>query len=188
MEMNLKILRTKPKLIKQIAGYIDKNKAVEARSFMDKYFPSTKLRFCHDRIILEIADVLLSIVEDDESEYIEYMKDIRKSANSLITNYQEQKRNARDELTRTINNDKTNYMLLNMLRNIEERAELDYGPETIERLLAQMDAREKYNSYVDGYEYERYIAYSWLKTEITNTLSDNTHEVVKNLNKPYDEK
>ncbi len=39
-----------------------------------------------------------------------------------------------------------------------------------------------------GYEYERYIAYSWLKTEITNTLSDKTHEVVKNLNKPYDEK
>ena len=79
-------------------------------------------------------------------------------------------------------------MLLNMLLNIEERAKLDYGPETIERLLAQMDAREKYNSYVDGYEYERYIAYSWLKTEITNTLSDKTHEVVKNLNKPYDEK
>ena len=169
MKMNLLILARNEHLVVQLNKFVEKNKPDDARALLSHYFPSRAIRFANDRIILEMADLLSSIAEDPEPKA--YLQSLRRSTQNLIRHYLHNKRLAKEHNAYVNYRCQKDYMAMTR----EQRAACGYTPMMIKDFLTQLDSRENYHSYMDGYEYEHYQAYEWLLHQIDETLSGQTH-------------
>lgn len=172
MKMNLRIFVNKPKLVQQLEFAVDKHNVDKARDVLSKYFPSINIQLAHNKLIMEMADLIVSIAEEDVDYRDEYMSDIKKSTLQLISQYHKKKEAAERNLYRVMSKSNINYTMYTE----EERDTLNYDDKTIQTILEQLDARDRYNNIMSGYEHEQYLLYNWLSNQITETLAGDTHE------------
>lgn len=182
MKMNLIILSKNKRLSKQLAGYVEKNNAEKCREFLIKYFPSNSLPHVHDRLILEMADLFASLQDDEDVN--QTLADYSESVQSIISRYYQKKDSASKKLSKVYRQSKTNYVHMSR----KQRASIGYTPETVDTLLKQLDAKEEYAQYTEGYEYERYQLHEWLRYYINEAISGQTHTVMttKRVTNPSD--
>jgi len=172
MKMNLIILSKNKRLSKQLSGFVEKDNVEKCREFLIKYFPSNSLNHAHDRLVVEMGDLVASLY--DEPDVTQALTDYSESVQQIITRYHRQKEAASQTLSKVYRQSKTNYVHMNR----EQRAAIGYTPETVEVLLKQLDAKEQYEQYTDGYEFERYQLHEWLRYHINEALSGRTHTVI----------
>lgn len=171
MKMNLIVLSKNKRLSKQLSGYVEKDNVDKCREFLARYFPTNSFLHAHDRLVLEMADLVVSLcgdpdIEDTLTEYSECVQDI-------ITRYHRQKDEASKTLSRVYRQSNANYVHMSR----KERAAIGYTPETVDQLLRQLDAREIYSQFTEGYEFERYQIHEWLRYYINEALAGITHTV-----------
>ena len=171
MKMNLIVLSKNKRLSKQLSGYVEKDNVDKCREFLTKYFPSTSFLHAHDRLVLEMADLVASLYEDPDIE--DTLTAYSESIQDMITRYHRQKDEASKTLSRVYRQSKTNYVHMSR----KERAAIGYTPETVDHLLKQLDAKERYGQFTEGYEYERYQIHEWLRYYINEALAGITHTV-----------
>lgn len=177
MKINLLLLAKNKKLSTQLETYVDTDKAEKARDFLNKYFPSQVFLYANDGIIMEAADILASL-QYELDDFDGYLNMLNESASRLIDTYHEKKQKAKDQLSRLNYHSKRKYNLMSR----DQIRELSYDETMISELLTYLDARENYQMYSDGYEYERYKINSWIKNQIIETQTNNTHDSI-NFNK-----
>lgn len=187
MKMNLITFAKNKRLSSQLATYVEKDQVEKCRDWIMLYFPSRAIRYGHDRIVMEMADLLASL--RDEPDLTQYLDECSRNVQTLITQYHRKKEDASKQLSRVYRQSKTNYVHMTK----EQRASVGYTPETVDILLKQLDAKEKYERYTQGYEFERYQAYEWLRYQINETLAGRMHTVIiekkkNNVVKPCIEK
>lgn len=178
MKMNLIMLSKNKLLMGQIKRYASSNKADSARAFLTHYFPSDAIRFANDKIIMEMADLISSL--SDEPDVTEYLQSLKLSTEHLIKFYFRKKYEAEERNT-FVNYHRT-HKYASMTR--EQRQRYGYTPQMIHEYLQQLDAREAYHCYMEGYEYEHYQAYEWLLHQIKETLSGHKHETAQTIKDP----
>lgn len=145
-----------------------------------KYFPSNSLQHAHDRLIIEMADLFASL--HDEPDIAQTLNDYSESVQSMISRYHRQKEVASKQLSKVYRQSKTNYVHMNKT----QRASIGYTPETVEHLLKQLDAKEQYEQYTEGYEFERYQLHEWLRYCINEALVGRTHTVMNKKKQPVE--
>lgn len=69
MKINLFKLAENARLSRQIMGYVDNNKPEDARSFILRYFPSFSMTTVNDRVILNAADFLAGLRDEQDAEF-----------------------------------------------------------------------------------------------------------------------
>lgn len=178
MKMNLITLSKNQRLMGQLKRYVSSNKADSARAFLAHYFPSESIYFADDKIIMEMADLLSSL--SDEPDIMEYLQSLKSSTERLIKFYLHKKREAANR--NTFVNCHSTHKYTYMTR--EQRQRYGYTPQMIHEYLQQLDAREAYHSYTEGYEYEHYQVYEWLLHQINETLSGRKHEIAQIVKDP----
>lgn len=171
MKMNLIVLSKNKRLSKQLTGYVEKDNVDKCREFLTKYFPTASFLHAHDRLILEMADLVASLYGDPDIE--DTLTAYSESVQDIITRYHRQKEEASKTLSRVYRQSKANYVHMSR----EERAAIGYTPETVDQLLKQLDAKERYGQFTEGYEYERYQIHEWLRYYINEALAGVTHTV-----------
>lgn len=170
-KMNLLILAKNKELSTRLIRYVENENAEKCRTFLMKYFHGQSIRYGHDRLVMEMADLFASLYDDPDIEQTLY--DYSESVQNRITHYHKKKEEASKTLSKVYRRSKTNYVQMSR----EERAAIGYTPETVSELLKQLDAKENYARYIDGYEFERYRMYEWLRYHINEALSGRTHIV-----------
>lgn len=178
MRINLITLSKNQRLMGQIERYVSGNKVDSARTFLARYFPSKSIRLANDKIIMEMADLLSSMA--DEPDVMEYLQSLKSSTERLIKFYLHKKHEAVDQ--NTFVNCHSTRKYTSMTR--EQRQQYGYTPQMIHEYLQQLDAREAYRCYTEGYEYEHYQAYEWLLHQIEETLSGHKHETAQTIKDP----
>lgn len=176
MKMNLIVLSKNKRLSKQLSGYVEKDNVDKCREFLTKYFPTASFLHAHDRLILEMADLVASLYGDPDIE--DTLTAYSESVQDIITRYHRQKEEASKTLSRVYRQSKANYVHMSR----EERAAIGYTPETVDQLLKQLDAKERYGQFTEGYEYERYQIHEWLRYYINEALAGVTHTVASKKN------
>lgn len=171
MKMNLIVLSKNKRLSTQLSGYVEKDNVDKCREFLTKYFPTTSFTHAHERLVLEMADLITSLYDDPDIE--DTLTEYSKSIQDMITHYHRQKDEASKALSRVYRQSKTNYVHMSR----EERAAIGYTPEAVGQLLKQLDAKERYSQFTEGYEYERYQIHEWLRHYINEALAGITHTV-----------
>jgi hypothetical protein len=178
MKMNLLVLSKNQRLMGQIKRYASSNKADNARAFLFHYFPSKSICLADDKIIMEMADLLSSL--SDEPDVMEYLQSLKSSTERLIKFYMRKKSEAVKQ--NTFVNSHSTHKYTSMTR--EQRQRYGYTPQMIQEYLKQLDAREAYHCYTEGYEYEHYQVYEWLLHQIKETLSGRKHEISQTVKDP----
>lgn len=179
MKTNLIIFAKNARLNKQLQGYIDRDKVESTRALLDKYFPSDSIALAHDRLVMEMGDLISSLHEADDIN--SYLDDLLDTTQQLIARYYQEKKKAISDFTKVNHHCKQNYITMPH----KLRAETGYTPDTVKAMLEQLDARDAYQCHVDGYEYERYRAYEWLKHHISESLAGRTHETKIFVTDPF---
>lgn len=179
MKMNLIIFAKNKKLSNQLQGYVDNNKADKTRALLDKYFPSDSIAFAHDRLIMELGDLISSLQEADD--ITSYLEDLRDTTTELISQYHKEKKKAVDNFNLTNYHSKPNYIVMTP----QSRASTGYTPEIVSIMLNQLDVKDAYQCYVDGYDYEKYQSYEWLRHHINESLAGRKHETKKYITDPF---
>lgn len=172
------VLSKNKRLSTQLIRYVEKEDVDKCREFLLKYFPSNSLPHAHDRLIVEMADLFSSLYDEPNVE--DALSDYSESVQSMISRYHRQKDAASKQLSRVYRQSKTNYVHMNKA----QRAAIGYTPETVELLLKQLDAKEKYEQYTEGYEFERYQLYEWLRHYINEALGGRTHTITNKKKQP----
>lgn len=170
MKINLIIFAKNTKLSNQLQNYIDNDKADNTRTLLDKYFPSDSIAFAHDRLVLEMGDLIASL--HDADDIISYLEELQDTTEQLIGIYYKNKEIAINNFNVINYHSKPKYIGM----NAKNREKIGYTPENIATMLSQLDAQDAYQCYVDGYEYERYQLYAWLKHHIKESLSGKKHD------------
>lgn len=178
MKMNLIVLSKNNRLSTQLLGYVEKENVDKCREFLLKYFPSNALPHVHDRLVIEMADLFASLY--DEPNVTEALTDYSESVQSMISRYHRQKNAASEQLSKVYRQSKTNYVHMSK----SQRAAIGYTPETVVILLKQLDAKERYEQFTDGYEFERYQLHEWLRYYINEALGGRTHTVTNKKKQP----
>ena len=178
IKMNLIIFAQNKSLSRRLSNYVEKDNVDKCREFLMTYFPSHSIQYGHDRIIMEMADLIASL--RDEPDITQYLDECSHNVQTLITQYHRKKEEASKQLSRVYRQSKTNYVHMTK----EQRAAVGYTPETVQNVLKQLDAKETYERYTQGYEFERYQAYEWLRYQINAALSGRTHNVIIEKKKP----
>lgn len=173
MKMNLILFAKNKKLSGQLQGYVDNNNVDKVRALLDKYFPSDSIALAHDNVVMEMGDLISSLQEADD--ITSYLEDLRESITKLISQYHKQKKKAVYNFHRTNYHSKHNYIKMTP----QSRALMEHSPESISIMLKQLDAKYAYQDYVEGYEYEKYKAYEWLRHHINGSLAGRKHETKK---------
>lgn len=173
MKMNLIIFAKNKKLSNQLQGYVDNNNVDKIRALLDKYFPSDSIAFANDRLIMEMGDLISSLQEADD--ITSYLEDLRETTTELISQYHKKKKKAIDKFNLTNYHSKPNYIGMTP----QSRALTGYTPEIVSIMLKQLDAKYIYQDYVEGYDYEKYQSYEWLRHHINESLKGRKHETKK---------
>lgn len=160
MPLTLLQLSKNKKLTNQLEYYIEAEHYDDIRDFLLKKFNAQTLRFINDDVIYEIGDILCTLYYEDDFESC--MLNLQKSVRTLINKYKENKDKARHQIERLNYEMPTSYYKL----TDKQKDAIDYSEETIQTLLKELDIRENYYQYVEGFEHERYIAYSWILHQI----------------------
>lgn len=170
MKINLLILSQNERLMHQLEKYVENDKDENVREFLSKYFPSKNINFFHTRIIMELGDTLVGMKYEPDVK--EYLNEIRESTRNMILRYHKRKKEVQNAMCNIKYQNDVNYLSLTH----EQRMSLDYSEETIDNMLHQLDARDDYYNYSEGYEFEHYQAYSWLINQIDKALNNHVHE------------
>lgn len=179
MKMNLITFAKNKRLSDQLQGYVDNNKVDKTRALLDKYFPSDAIAFAHDRLVMEMGDLISSLQEADD--LIDYLEELRDTTNELIMQYHKEKKKAIENFNVANYRSKTNYIRMSP----QSRAEIEHTPEIVSIMLAQLDVKNAYQCYVEGYDYEKYQAYEWLRHHINESLAGRKHETKKTITDPF---
>ena len=179
MKMNLIIFAKDKRLSDQLQGYIDNDNVDKTRALLDKYFPSDAIAFAHDRLVMEMGDLISSLQEADD--ITDYLEELRDTTNELIMQYHKEKKKAIENFNVTNYRCKTNYIGMTP----QSRAEIEYTPEIVSIMLTQLDVKDAYQCYVDGYDYEKYKLYEWLRHHIDESLAGRKHETKKHITDPF---
>ena len=167
MKMNLYIFAGKKTAIDRLEKHLEKNDHCKVREFIYQYFPTNMFLVLNPKTIMEIGDILTSFGYEDDLD--DYLSGLKANIKELKKNYIAKKNNASLEYDRVNRSYNSKY----------KTPTIDYSPQSISDLLSLMDARELYKSYIEGYEYERNVAYSWLYDAIDEALNHRTHETIK---------
>lgn len=181
MKMNLIVLSKNKRLSTQLLGYVEKENIDKCRDFLHKHFPGNTIQHAHDRLVLEMADLFASLY--DEPNVTEALTDYSETVQSMISRYHRQKEAASTQLSKVYRQSKVNYVHMNK----KQRATIGYNPETVEVLLKQLDAKEKYEQFTEGYEFERYQLYEWLRYYINEALAGRTYSITNKKTQPVKE-
>lgn len=173
MKMNLFLLIKNERLMVQLNRFVMKNNADSARNLLAHYFPSKSIQFTSDHIVLEMADLCCGLAEDPEP--FNDLISLRQSTQHLIHYYLERKALVCEHDAWLHYHCQRDYTAMTP----QQRQACGYNTHMINTFLQQLDARDAYRSYSDGYEYERYQAYEWLLHQINETLEKRTHETAK---------
>lgn len=130
MKTNLIIFAKNARLNKQLQGYIDRDKVESTRALLDKYFPSDSIALAHDRLVMEMGDLISSLHEADDIN--SYLDDLLDTTQQLIARYYQEKKKAISDFTKVNHHCKQNYITMPP----KLRAETGYTPDTLKQCLS----------------------------------------------------
>lgn len=181
MQMNLKLLADNNRLTTQLTKYVEANNADKARSFLCRYFPSSMLVVIHDRLILDMSELIVGIIEDKAISDNE-LRELKANLNHLLSHYRKKKKESERKMFSVVHQSPINY--LNQVPSSWQFKSTDLAQ--VQALLYQFDIREQVNSYSEGYEYEKFRALSWMVYQIDESISGKTHDTKVTIKDPLD--
>lgn len=177
--INLYTIAGNKRLASRVLRLSEKEDADGARDFISTYFHSKIMLTVSDRIVIEMIDMLASFVleaRDPEGDLESYFEQTRECMRGLINRYYRRRDETRKKMRALLNrSENKNYMTM----TIEERKRTSLSPSRIKELLEQLDTREEYTSYIEGYEYSHFQAYEWLIRILDEALSKRQHRIIE---------
>lgn len=136
----------------------------DIRNFLYETFNDNYILICDPEFVIDISDTIC-LMADETDDLFTYFIDFKNNLVSLINIYNERKKTAIQNYEKA--NHKFTLNFKDMLKNYQD---YNLSQKEIHNAMIKLDAYAVFQSYTEGYQYQRYQEYYYLLKQINKSL------------------